>query len=90
MEDVNSSLTETVNPEHDDTSVSDFVKGLHEELDKDLELKEVKTVINGMKNGKAAGIDKIIPELSKNFDENMSDIVLLVLNLIFQKGIFPE
>ena len=71
MEDVNSSPTETVNPEHDDTSVSDFVKGLREELDKDLELKEVKTVINGMKNGKASGIDKLIPELLKNFDENM-------------------
>ena len=90
MEDVNSSPTETVNPERDDTSVSDFIKSLREELDKDLELKEVKTVINGMKNGKAAGIDKLIPELLKSFDDNMLDIVLLVLNLIFQKGIFPE
>ena len=35
MEDVNSSPTETVNPERDDTSVSDFVKSLREELDKD-------------------------------------------------------
>ena len=92
MEDFNSSLTETVNfyPKRDDTSVSDFVKGLREELDKDLELKEVKTVMNGMKNGEAAGIDKLIPELLKSFDENMLDIVLLVLNLIFQKFIFPE
>ena len=90
MEDVNSSPTETVNPERDDRSVSDFVKSLREELDKDLELKKVKTVINGMKNGKAARIDKLIPELLKSFDDNMLDIVLLVLNLIFQKGIFPE
>ena len=90
MEDVNSSPTETVNPERDDTSVSDFVKSLREELDKDLELKEVKAVINGTKNGKAAGIDKLIPKLLKSFDENMLDIVLLVLNLIFQKGILPE
>ena len=59
MEDVNSSPTETVNPERDDTSVSDFVTGLREELNKDLELKEVKTVINDMKNGKAAGIDNV-------------------------------
>ena len=43
-----------------------------------------------MKNGKAAGIDNLIPELLKSLDENMLDIVLLVLNLIFQKGIFPE
>ena len=56
MEDVNSSPTETVNPERDDTSVSDFVKSLREELDKDLELKDVKTVINGMKMGRLPGL----------------------------------
>ena len=35
MEYVNSPPTETVNPERDDTLVSDFIKGLREELDKD-------------------------------------------------------
>ena len=43
-----------------------------------------------MKIGKAAGIDKLIPELLKSFDDNMLDIILLVLNQIFQNGIFPE
>ena len=43
-----------------------------------------------MTNGKAVGIDKIIPELQKSFDENMLDLITLILNLIFEKGTFPE
>ena len=79
MEDVNSSPTETVNPERDDTSVSDFVKSLLVEFRQRFGIERGKTVINGMKNGKAAGIDKLIPELLKRFDDNMLDIVLLDL-----------
>ena len=36
-----------------------------------------------MKNGKARGIDKIIPELLKSFDENMLDLITLILNFTF-------
>ena len=43
-----------------------------------------------MKNGRAAGIDKIIKELLKRFDENMLDLITLILNFIFEKGTFPE
>ena len=43
-----------------------------------------------MKNGKAAGIDKIIPELLKSLDENMLDLITLILNFISVKGTFPE
>ena len=43
-----------------------------------------------MKNGKTAGIDKIIPELLKSLDENMLDLITLILNFIFVKGTFQE
>ena len=54
------------------------------------EKNEIKKIINSMKNGKAAGIDKIIPELLKSFDENMLDLITLIINFIFVKGTFPE
>ena len=43
-----------------------------------------------MKDNKAAGIDKIIPELLKGVDDQMLDVIELLLNLIFEKGVFPE
>ena len=46
-------------------------------------------MIKNMKNNKAAGIDKIIPELLKGVDDKMLDVIELLLNLIFEKGVFP-
>ena len=43
-----------------------------------------------MKNGKVAGINKIIPELLEDFDENMLDLIMLILSFIFEKGTFRE
>ena len=42
-------------------------------------VEEVKKVILKLKNGKAAGLDKIIPELRKAFDDNVIDIIALIL-----------
>ena len=63
---------------------------IQEKLGKNVEKIEIKKVINSIKNAKAAGIDKIIPELLKSFDENMIDLITLILNFIFEKGAFPE
>ena len=43
-----------------------------------------------MKNNKAAGTDKIIPELLKGFDDYLFDVIEILVNLIFEKGVFPE
>ena len=43
-----------------------------------------------MKNGKAAGLDKIIPKLLKYVDDNFLDLMTLILNKIFDSGKFPE
>ena len=75
-----------------DTSDSEILgtEKIQEKLDKNVEKNKIKKVINSMKNGKAAGIDNIIPELLKSFDENMLDLITLILNFIFVKGTFPE
>ena len=43
-----------------------------------------------MKNGKAGGLDKIIPELIKEFDDNLLGLIIIVLNNMFDSGDFPE
>ena len=43
-----------------------------------------------MKNGNAGGPDKIIPELIKEFDDNLLGLIIMVLNNIFDSGDFPE
>ena len=39
-------------------------------LDKAISIEEIRKVIAKLKNGKAAGSDKIIPKLLKSFDDN--------------------
>ena len=53
-------------------------------------VEEVKKVIPKLKYGKAGGLDKIIPELIKAFDDNVIDIIALILNNVFDSGDFPE
>ena len=43
-----------------------------------------------MKNGKAADLDRIIPELLKELDENFIDLIAQILNTNFESGNFPE
>ena len=43
-----------------------------------------------MKNGKAGGLDKIIPELIKEFDDNLLGLIIIAPNNIFDSGDFSE
>ena len=52
-----------------------------------LTVEEAKNVILKLKNGKAGGLDKIIPELIKTFDDN---IITLILNNVFDSDDFPK
>ena len=47
-------------------------------------------MINNLNNGKAAVIDKIIPELVKAMDDNTLEIISLVLNCILDSGVFQR
>ena len=47
-------------------------------------------MIAKLKNGKAAGLDKIIPELLKSFDDNFLSLVDSIPNKIFDSGKFPD
>ena len=59
-----------------------------ETLDRKISREEIRKVIKNMKNNKAAGIDKIIPELLKGLDDQILDVTEILLNLIFEKGYF--
>ena len=63
---------------------------LLEILNRSITIDEIKKVIIKMKNGKAGGLDKIIPELIKEFDDNLLGLIIIVLNNIFDSGDFPE
>ena len=41
-----------------------------------------------MKNGKAGGLDKIIPELIKEFDDNLLGLIIIVLIIFLIAVIF--
>ena len=51
---------------------------------------KIKTIINKLKSGKAAGIDKINAELLKNLDDDTVIILVNIINKIFDSGEFPE
>ena len=67
-----------------------FEKDLLDVLNRVISIEEVRKVIKNLKNGKAAGLDKIIPELIKAFDDNMLEVIAPILNNIFDSGNFPE
>ena len=68
----------------------DFQDMSTDTLDKVITVSEIKKVISNMKNGKAAGIDKIVPELIKALDVSTLEIIVHILNSILDSGIFPE
>ena len=43
-------------------------------------------MVNKLKTGKAAGIDKIILELLKNLTDSVSHVAASILNKIFDSG----
>ena len=67
-----------------------FEKEILDILDQVISIDKVRKVIRNMKNGKAAGLDKIIPELLKYVDNNFLDLMTLILNKSFDSGKFPE
>ena len=60
---------------------------LLEILNRSITIDEIKKVIMKMKNGKGGGLAKIIPELIKEFDDNLLGLIIIVLNNIFDSGI---
>ena len=67
-----------------------FEKEILDILDRVILIDEVKKGIRNLKIGKAAGLDKIISELLKYVDDNFLDLIILILNKIFDSGKFAE
>ena len=59
-------------------------------LDRVISIDEIRKVIVKLKNGKAAGLDKIIPELLNSFKDNFLSLVASILNKISDSGQFPD
>ena len=59
-------------------------------LNRNFHLHEVKTMVDKLKGKKAAGIDTIISELFKNLDVPTLNIIVNILNKVFDSGEFPE
>ena len=59
-------------------------------LDAQLTFDEIKWMINKLRSGNATGIDEIIEELLKDFDEDTVIILVKIFNKLFDSGDFPE
>ena len=59
-------------------------------LNRVISAEEIKQVIINLKNSKDACLDKTIPELLKELDENFIDLIAQILNIISESGNFSE
>ena len=62
---------------------------MDDETDSPITYKEVKTVINNLKKGKASGPDNIINELIKYSKNVTIPCIVKLFNLILNTGIYP-
>ena len=60
-----------------------------EDLDAEISQEEIKQVIDKLKNGKAAGIDEIGPELIKLAEPGVRTYLYKLFNRIYESGYFP-
>ena len=61
-----------------------------ENLDRPIDLTEVKTAILSLKGGKSSGFDNLIPEIFTDGIEVLSPLLCELFNHIFNFGIYPE
>ena len=71
-------------------NIINLVKDIDNILNRNFNLHEVKAMIAKLKDKKAAGIDTMISELLKNLDEPTLNIIVKIMNKIFDTGEFPE
>ena len=81
---------ETYEAETEIPGDTNLVQDIDNILNNRFRLDEVKMMINKLKTGKAAGVDKIISELLKNLADSVLHIVVRILNKIFDSGEFPD
>ena len=71
-------------------NIINLVKDIDNILNRNFNLQDVKAMIAKLKDKKAAGIDTMISELLKNLDEPTLNIIVKIMNKIFDTGEFPE
>ena len=59
-------------------------------LDRPITKEEVLFAINKLKNGKAAGPDKLISEIFKFAQNYIVDFLVKLFNVLFDKGVYPD
>ena len=82
----NSSIEENSNLQSNDMFDLEFLTI----LDRAISIEEIRKVITKLKNSKEAGLNKIIPELLKSFDDNFLSLIVSTLNEIPDSGKFPD
>ena len=85
----NKDMTNTEN-EITETERENLGKLIDTILNEKINLQETKTMIKKLKKNKAADIDQIIPELLKSLDDNFLEVIVKILNKIFESGKFPK
>ena len=61
-----------------------------EELDRDIDMKELETAILRLKSDKAAGHDNILNEFIKYGNNTLKSVILKIYNTVFKLGCFPH
>ena len=74
------------------TNDSDF-EANHEDpdLDADISANEISHVIKScLKNNKSAGLDSLLPEIFKLFNDTLLPVLTKLLNKVFSTGVYPK
>lgn len=83
-------LTSQSNVAIDNDISNDAEDCIFEELDKDIDVEEIKVVIKKLKKGKSHGDDCLLNEYFIEFEEYLLPILHRLFNCILQTGFFPE
>ena len=81
--DVAAGVDDDVDKESVDDCVNDF------SFNRPIAKEEVLLAIGKLKNGKAAGLDGIIPEMLKHASDQMVNFLVKYFNVLFDEGIYP-
>ena len=69
---------------------NELIDNVDHKLNNKISIKEVRQTLKKLKSRKSAGIDKVIPELSKSLNDRALIAIVKTLNKIFASGELSE